>query len=189
MKPTTSNDALIVLKALQKESLSPSKRLSSLEIKTQEDFELAGVLLKQLKGYGKQALEREEQFTTPMKKLLTDMKNLFNPFRDSVALIELDTKDKMLAFVERNKQAQLKLEKQFASGEIKKVSTLVSKQTALEITSTSAQVRKVWTAIEVDARKTPREYLIPDTAAIKAALKDGKTVAGWEWKQIESIAV
>jgi hypothetical protein len=189
MTKTPNADALIVLKALEKESKSPIKQLSDLKITTQQDYELAGELLKGLKQLAANAEAREKVFTVPLAKLIEDVRSLFRPFRSSVTQVEADTKTKMLAFVKEQQAAEQKLLADFQAGKIKKVSTLVTKQKELAVSSSFSQVRKVWTAVEVDARKTPREYLVPDVAAIKAALKEGKQVAGWKFEQVESIAV
>jgi len=179
----------IVVENLKKQAAPNIKKVNTLEIKTNSDFELAGKLVKELKGYAKLALIEEEKFTVPLKKLLADSKSLFKPFRDSVDEIESDIKAKMLAYTSAQSKAKSKLEEKFASGEIKKVSTLVSKTSALDIVSNNSQVRKVWTAIEVDAKLTPREFLVPDLPAIKEALKAGGSVAGWKWEQVETIAI
>jgi Flp pilus assembly protein CpaB len=95
----------------------------------------------------------------------------------------------MLAYLTANKAKEQKLIADFEAGKIKKINTVISKQKTLEVTNGAAQVRKVWTAIPVNEKLTPREFLIPDTSAIKEALKSGKAVAGWKWEQVDSIAV
>ncbi len=184
-----NNDAAIVMAALEKESAPTIKKVSNLVIESNEDFELAGQLMKLLKQKATQAREREESLTNPLKSVLADIRTLFKPFRDNIDILEFDTKRKMLAFSTQQSAQAKKLEADFASGKIKKVSTLLSKQNELEVSSAFSGVRKTWTAVCVDADKTPRAYMVPDEVAIKAALKAGKKVAGWEWKQIESIAI
>jgi len=182
-------DVMIVLKNLEKEVAPHKKKISSLEVHTKEDFELAGKLMKNIKEVAKRAKEREETFTVPLNKLLKDTRDLFRPFRNSIDELEADTKLKMAAFLESQKAKARQLEQDFADGKIKKISTVVSKTNALEVTSQHSQIRKVWTAIEVDASLTPREFMVPDVAKIKEALKEGRKVKGWEWRQVESIAI
>lgn len=186
---TNQNDAMIILKALEKQSKPLTRKISDLTISTQDEYNQASKLLKELKEKGKEAAAREAEFTTPLNKLLKDIKQLFRPFISTIGAIESDTKEKMIAFVERQKKEAARLEQAFEDGKIKKVSTLVAKQAALEINSKYSQVRKVWTAVPVDLSKTPKKYMIPDNVKIREALKNGETVPGWEWKQIEHIAV
>jgi RNAse (barnase) inhibitor barstar len=181
--------AAIVLKAIEDEAKPLLKKLGKVVITDNKDFENASVITKQLKGLMKLADDKEKSLTDPLIQVVKDIRLLFKPFKDEVKLMEEGVKQNMLAFVAKQKQLEAKVESDLASGKIKKVSTAVAKQAALQVSSSSSQVRKVWQAVEVDASKTPREYLIPDEAAIKAALKDGKKVNGWKWEQVESIAI
>ena len=179
-------DASIVMQALEKQATPAIKKVNSLVVNDHESYTQAGELMKGIKEIAKIAKEREDQFTVPLNKLLTDIRSLFKPFRDNVKMVEQDTKDKMLKYLESTKKEVKKLEEKFDSGEIKKVSTLVSKTAALQIGS---NVRKVWEAVPVNVEQTPREYLVPDEAKIKDALKSGKTVKGWKWEQVEHIII
>lgn len=179
-------DAAVIMATLEREAAPSIKRVTALVVSDQGSYKLAGELMKGVKDIAKVAKEREEQFTVPLKKLLADVTTLFKPFRDNVKMVEQDVKGKMLVWIEQSKKETLKLAEKFESGEIKKVSTLVSKRAALSIDS---NVRKTWQAVPVKESLTPREYLVPDIDAIKAALKSGKKVAGWEWRQVESIVI
>ena len=179
-------DASIVMQALEKQAAPALKKVSTLVVNDADSYKLAGELMKSVKDVAKIAKEREDQFTVPLNKLLTDIRSLFKPFRDNVKLVEQDTKEKMLQYIESTKKEVKKLEQQFDNGEIKKVSTLVSKTAALQV---SSNIRRVWEAVPVNVEQTPREYLVPDEAKIKEALKCGRKVKGWEWKQIEHISI
>lgn len=188
-KKDSQISAAIVALTLEKSAKKPMQQVSDLLVKTQDDYKTAGALLKKVKEYGALAKEKEETFTIPLNKMLADIKELFKPFRDSVKKLDSDTKEKMLGFIEANRKKVEVLEAKFDSGEIKKVSTFIEKSAALEVNSTFSQLRKVWTMIEVDSTLTPKAYLCPDLALIKEALKAGKSVAGWKWEQVNSIAV
>lgn len=179
-------DAAVIMATLEREAAPSIKRVTALVVDDQDSYKLAGELMKSIKDIAKIANEREEQFTVPLKKLLTDVTTLFKPFRDNVKLVEQDVKDKMLAHVEQSKKETLKLQESFDNGDIKKVSTLLNKQAAVSVDS---KVRKTWQAVAVNDSLTLRDYLIPDVAKIKGALKNGKKVAGWEWRQVESIVI
>ncbi len=185
-KQTNNVDASIVMKSLEKQAAPQIKQISSLKVTCKDDYNTAAELMKSVKGIAKQAKEKEESLTEPLKQVIKDIQSLFKPFRTQVAELEADTKSKMLAFVESSSKQQAQLSQRFEDGEIKKVSTLVSKTSALTIDS---NVRKTWKAVEIDASKTPREYLVPDETLIREALKAGKVVKGWEWKQVDSISI
>lgn len=198
-KPSAKNpaldqttDALVLISVLKQQSKGAEKQISNLVVKTQTDYENAIVLLKTLKEYDKRAEEKELSLTDPItetlriqKKLRSDISELFAPFRNNITQITEDTKQKLLVYIEANKVQAAKLESDFEAGKIKKVATLVGKTAAL-VTSGN---RKVWSAVCINEQQTPRQYLIPDLVAIKAALKEGKQVTGWKWEQIDQITI
>jgi hypothetical protein len=193
-KETTVNasnaDALIVLKALERDANIPLKKLIAIaRITTSEEFDRAAELLKDAKIYGAFAEAKEKSLTAPLNNVVSDIRAMFKPFREYVKSIEGSTKMLMMDFIEQTKAKEQKLLADFESGKIKNVSTLVTKTKGLEIHSSYAQVRKRWVAVCVDEAKTPRAYMVPDAVAIADALKAGKTVAGWEWKQVDNIAI
>jgi len=179
----------IVVKALEKEAKVVTKKISSLVVDDQDSYNRAGELLKELKAMDKRAIEEEEKITDPMKQALDAAKSHFKPFHDSVKLIETDTKQKMLAYLEDNDRAQEKLLEDFEAGKIKKIGTLTAKQEALHIVNSAAVQRMVRTLDVEDIALIPREYMMPDEAKIKEALKAGKKVKGCVWKQVRQLAV
>jgi len=185
-KQTNNIDASIVMKSLEKQAAPQIKQISSLKVVCKDDYNTAAELMKSVKNIAKQAKEKEESITDPLKQVIKDVQSLFKPFRNQVAELEADTKSKMLAFVSSTTKAIAQVNERFESGEIKKVSTVISKTNALEIDS---NVRKTWKAVPVNPTQTPREYCIPDEVKIREALKAGKSVRGWEWRQVESINI
>jgi len=179
----------IVVKALEKQASPITRKVTSLVINSQESFDQAGEMIKTLKEIDRKAVEEEKKITDPLTQALQAAKTHFKPFHDHVKLIEADTKAKMLTYVKTMEQKQLKALDDFDKGKIKKISTLTSKQEALQVVSSSAQTRQVWSMEVVDASIIPREYLMPDEAKIKEALKAGKKVKGCEWKQVKTIAI
>lgn len=188
-KGSPQTDALVVLKALEAEAKGPLQKVKRLEIRTQADFDLAGELLGKAKMLSARAKEREESLTKPLTGVVKDIQALFRPFRNQVREIEETKKADMLAFLSRNKEKQAKLSEDFEAGKIKKTSTLVTKNLELEVVANTSVIRKVWTAVPVSPELTPREYMVPDEGKIKEALKVGKKVKGWEWKQVDNIAI
>jgi hypothetical protein len=183
----TKIDAAIVLKALEKDAAPLLKKLKGFEIASQDDYAKAVQLTKELKGLAKVAKSKQDEFVVPLNELIKKAKALFKPFTDMVEATELNIKVEMQSYLTTQAEKQKQLEQDVQSGKIKKVSTYVRKVEELEVKNSG--VRKIWQAIEIDASKTPREYMVPDTTAIREALKAGKKVNGWEWKQVDSIAL
>lgn len=180
----------VILKAIEKKAAAPFKKLDSVsKITSQKDYDLVSDNIATLKVLGGEADEQMRTITDPQELALKNTKALFKPFADQVKNQITQGKALMLAFISDQKYKSIKLESDFSSGKIKKATTLMSKQVSLQVSSSSSSVRKVWTAVPIDESLTPREFMIPDETAIRAALKEGKKVKGWEWKQVENIAV
>lgn len=182
-------DASIVLRSLQDAAKSDIRRISTLIIADQDGYNRAGELLKNLKNLADQADAKEKSLTQPLAKVVSGIRDLFRPFKTAISDIEMDTKGKMLTYIQSNKAKQAKLGTAFENGEIKKVRTLLKKSAALEIAPTTSQIRKVWAAICVNEILTPRRFLVPDESAIKIALKNNELVDGWKWERVEQIAI
>lgn len=180
-------DAAIVLKALEKEAAPLFKKLSALQIDSQKDYDTAMQLTKELKQLSKSAIERQDKMVVPLKSVIAEIQSHFKPFTEMVKQTELNIKVGMQTFLQAQAAEQKKLEAAVQTGKIKKISTYTAKAAELEVQNSG--VRKIWQAIEIDASKTPREYMVPDTTAIKEALKAGKKVTGWEWRQVDTIAI
>lgn len=191
-KLSVKNEAVstaVIVANLEKSANPTIKKVTDLKIKTKEDFELAAQLIKKLKDWAKEAKAEEDRMTEGLKQSLSAIKNHFKPFRERVEMVEDATKEAMQSFLDGQKKLSERLDSDFESGKIKKVSTVVTKQNELRVTNGSAQIRKVWQMKIIDVSKIPREYMIPDTDAIKAVLKEGGSVAGCVWKQVDSIAI
>lgn len=189
MKTVKKNDAAlsanIVAAALAKDAAPILKRLAKIKIRSNDDLAIVRAELKALNELEQLAKAKMDSI---LKPITTSLHELFNPFRNNIKAIIEQRKNEMQQYLESSKAKQAQLAESFqnGTGRITKVATLVAANNALEITS---GVRKTWKAVEVDASKTPRQYLVPDVAAIRAALADGKAVAGWEYKQVETITL
>jgi len=187
---TEQVNTAIVLKSLEKQAKPILNKLAKIEaIKTQEQYDAAGKLVKSLKELGKIGDKEMRKITDPLNDALKATRKHFKPFMDTVAEKEKITKDLMLQFVEQQKKLSAKVDEDFEGGKIKKVSTYADKKAAAEIKNSSAQVRKFWTVEITDIGSIPREYLMPDIAAITEAFKSGKKVKGCAYVQKETIAI
>ncbi len=190
MKETISDkvSAVTVLTSLQEEAKPLMKKLGKIEaIETKDQYNQAMAKMKAVKELGKMAKAKELTITDPLNKVIKDVRELFRPFLSAVSNLEGELKTKMLEFQERQELAEKKLEQDFADGKVKSINSY-AKQSA-ELAMNRSGTRKVWKAVATDVSKTPKAYMVPDTAAITAALKEGKKVAGWELVQEKSIAI
>ncbi len=182
--------ALVVAKSLQQQAKPLINKLSHLaSIDTEEQYQLAATKLSELKDIGKLAEVEKEKFTGPLNQLLRVTRSHFKPFFDQLESLEGQVKGCMIAFLNKQDEAKKKLEARFEEGKIAKTSTLLRKTEELTVGSGDATVRKVKVVKVVDASLIPRKYLVPDLAAIKAALIDGETVKGCELVLENNIAI
>lgn len=176
-KTATSKTSIAVVAAsIQKKAQPKSKKVLDIEIKTKDDRALVMATVKEIKEMVKEAQVSEAKILDPLKTAMEETKNLFKPFYDSAKLVEKIGKDKILAFDEKATIAATALTKQLETGKIKKVSTFMNKLQEVEASTEGVRVTKE--IIVEDIAKVPREFLVPDMVAIKAAFKDGKKVAG-----------
>lgn len=190
MKKKSETSVAVVMQALEKEAAPLKKKVSNLVISDRESFEQAGSLLKVLKEKAAMAKEQESKIVDPLKQSIKAAQEHFKPFYKAVEQIEVDTKLKMSAFLEKQKAAQRKLDSALENGEIKKISTYTKKLADVAIQSTeSVSVRKIKKLAILNANLIPREFLVPDEGAIKMALLSGKKVPGCELQTIESLAI
>lgn len=175
----------VVLAALQKKAQPLFKKLPE-RITTKQQYEDAASNMKAIKNLVKEAEKEKKQLIDPLNVVIKRIREHFRPFEDKAAEAEAKLKQQMEGYLLKAEKEMKVIEEKLEKGEIKKVATAVKKQNEIQATS---NIRKVWTAICVDPDKTPREYLVPDEAAIKEALKSGKKVPGWKWEQVKQIVI
>lgn len=182
--------AQTVMAALIKRANPMIKKVSDLQIKDADDYAFAALLISNLKQMAKQAAEEKDTIVAPIKKALAAVDAHFKPFLDQVKAIEVDTKAKMIAFIETRDKKSAQLLEQFEAGKIKNLETLVTKQAELnDLDNSSAQMRKVKDVEVYAPKKIPAKYLTPDLTAIKKDLLAGKQIAGARLIMKTSIAI
>lgn len=179
----------VVVASLEKTAASAFRKVVNLTIKTKEDFETMAETVKALKILAKEAKRQEEEITVPLKEVIKKTQQLFRPFQTKVEVAEINAKNAMQNFLEAQKKSALRLEQKFEQGDIKKLSTLVTKQNELRVDNGTAQVRKVWTLFIDSPSRVPYEFMMPDETKIRNACKEGYVPAGCRWEQVESIAI
>lgn len=169
----------VIVQSLKKEANKILKKLETIAVSSQSDYDKLASYIKELKGYKKIAEEKESKIVSPLKEAIKETQLLFKPFYSDINTKELEAKNVMLDFIDEQEAKKLKLEHALQDGKIKKVSTYMEKATALEVTSGGGVfiASRLETIIE-DVSKIPREYMVPDMSAIKAAFKEGKKIPG-----------
>jgi len=193
MKTKKSNSkvaAQVVVASIEKKAAPLMRKVgNNIVVETQKDYERVAVAVKALKALRRAAEDEQRLITVPLMQAISATKNLFKPFMDRVDSIEEAAKEALLTFQSKQDDRRAQLEKELETGKIKKVATFSRKVEELEITGSAAKTRMVTGLRCVDAKKTPREYLVPDERAILDALKQGEKVAGWELEVKRSIAI
>lgn len=186
----TEINTQIIIKGMEKESAPLFKKLTAVStVNSKADFAMVSANITALKAIGKAAKAKKASIVDPIKQGIKEIDSLFKPFIDRCDEMEANAKRLLLQYQIKLDTESAKLEADFASGKIKKASTVVGKQAELVIEDENVTIRKTWTAIATDASKTPREFMVPNEIAIKEALKAGKKVAGWEWKQVKGVSI
>jgi hypothetical protein len=184
----------VVVKSLEKQAAPLFTKLSRLgKIKTEEEYNKAYELTKELKELSKEADRQLNTITEPNREIkrqadasIKAAGEIFRPFQNRVADIDATIKAMMGEYQKQLDSKKEKLVESFEKGKISKASTFMRKSVELE---NSTGVRKIWQAIEKDINKTPDKYWIVDVDKIKADLKDGIEVPGWAWEQVKTIVI
>ena len=95
----------IVVQSLSKKAEKVFKALSNVKaIRSQEDFDVAGIAVKELKNYAKIAKEEELKITKPLTEALEATRIHFRPFFNRVNEAELAIKELMSTYLLSNKK-------------------------------------------------------------------------------------
>lgn len=180
----------VILATVEKDSAPLIKRLSKATIATNKDYDAVATELKQLKAIRKLAVEKiDALFIDPAKLIIANAKSFLKPFLDKVDALEDEKKTALLGYKQKQDRESMKVMKDLDDGKIKNIGMVITKQAALTVTSGAVKSRKTAQVKCLDAKKTPRLYLVPDERAILADLKLGKKIAGWEIEYVESLAI
>lgn len=179
----------IIVKSLEKRAAVPLKKIQAVKkIKNNDHNVIVADNLKILKELRSEGMRQLHEIVDPINSSVSKIRALFQPFFTMVQETEAEYKEKMYVYIEGKEKKKLELEQSYSKGKIGGLKLEQEKQKN-EVATGASNIRKVWTVVEVDADKTPRKFLIPDEAAIRKALQEGKKVAGWEWRQVNNIAI
>lgn len=193
VKPAaTKLNVQVVIASIEKKAGPILKKLDSIdEIKSQEDFDRAALLVKNLKELDDLAVEEEKKITSPLNQALTAAREHFKPFHVLVKGKDDSIKLMMSVWYEAQKNKLAKLAEDFNGGKIKKIETFARKEKELRVSGSkaTATIRKVWTAEITNEEAIPREFLVPDMKKIEAHLRAGSKVPGVKWYQKEQFSI
>lgn len=171
--------------------LGVQKSANDYEIKTQKDLDHGADILHTIKEIKNVLTTRKEEITRPLMQALASARDLFKPLELGYADAEKVMKAKMLAYQieedERIKKEQERIEKRVEKGTMR-ADTAAGKLESLGEAPTSAkgavgkvQTRTLVKVRIVDETAIPREYLMPNMAAItEAVLRQNAQIPGVE---------
>lgn len=182
----------VVIASLEKQASPAIKKLARVtKVTSKAEFDAVAEQIKLLKEIDKIAIKEENEMTSGIKHSLARIKAHFKPFHDKVSTLETNYKLMMSVWLEKNDKKLAQVTEAFVAGDIKKVSTFAEKTSALQISNegSAGKVKQISKLFINDVSKIPREFMVPDEAAIIAAFKNGENVAGCEYKKVKTIAI
>ncbi len=163
---------------------------TALSIKSDADMPRATELLSQVNQALDQVTDEEDKVVKPLKEALKAEQSRWKPIKSTLETARDAIRSAMSKYQTSvalaRKQEEERLAARVAKGTMK-IETAARKMTeapvpvqAVETASGSIRFRTVQKLVITKPADIPREYLVPDEVAIKAALKAGKKVAGCE---------
>lgn len=152
---------LIVKPEVEKGIKSLTKYADSLDVKTPEQAEEAGIKLYQISEFKKTIEDQRTEITKPMNLALRSANAFFKRFSDPLDTIDKQIRSKVVLFGQSTDQT--------AFGVI--------------------HFRKNQVITIEDEEKIPSKYLSPDMAKIKADLKNGIVIPGIKITEEKSVSL
>jgi molecular chaperone DnaK (HSP70) len=163
---------------------------TALAITSDADMPRATELLSQVNKALDQVTDEEDKVVKPLKEALKAEQGRWKPIKTTLEAARDAIRSAMSKYQTSVTLARAKEEERLAARVEKgtmRLDTAARKMTeapvpvqAVETASGSIRFRTVQKLVITKAADIPREYLVPDEVAIKAALKAGKQVAGCE---------
>ncbi len=170
---------IVTIPAEAKQSvLSAQQQANLLKVTNPDQAQDASDLLRVIKTYHKNLIERKEEMTRPLMKSLASIRDLFKPLESDLTDAEKTTKSKLLAY-------QIEEEERVAK-ETAKIEARVEKGTKKV---GGIQTRTLTKVRVMDETMIPREYMIPNMPKItEAILHQNVDVPGVEKYEEKSLA-
>ena len=174
---------------VQKEVSVIVKQAEALIVSDSESLKEATTMLSKANQIVDKVTEEKEKVTKPLNEALKAERGRWKPieamYEEAIGLIRSKMTKYQTDLITEQRIAEKKITDALASGKIKKVETAIRKLEAVpevnkEVATDAGLVQFVETKkFEVmDISLVPTEYLVPNEAMIRQAMKDGKELKG-----------
>lgn len=155
------------------------EQVKAFTIYDQQGLDIAGSILKDVKGRWKEIEARRKTITQPMQAALKNVQALFKEPLDYYASIESMLKNKILDAQQRARAAQdaalLAVQAAHAAGDRAQVAVAMHQvQQAEAVNPEGVGNRSTWTYAVMDEQQIPREFWIVDHTALAAYVRQTK---------------
>jgi len=158
--------------------VSVAERVSQIEVKSEEDYELSSKILKEIKTQIKALDEKRLEFTRPLNKVVRDINNFFREPLDAYRGAEKAIKSAMVAFRDAQREVQeralARARDAALDGDREKFARQLAAAKDAIPTAEETHTRKRWCFEVVDASVVPREFLVVDEKAIGVVVRRDK---------------
>jgi hypothetical protein len=171
------------IETLKEQEARMLQAVSTIVIKTQDDYDQVTLLGKKVSAYIKSIDDKEKAITKPINDSLKQIRAMFKPFKEVAEAKKDEIKTVMSAYLaeeaKKRQAEEARLVARLERGTIKET-TVVNKLATIEAESTvtSGTTTSVLKVKVLNIKDIPEEYLIVDEAKIKAAYRAGVEVPG-----------
>jgi hypothetical protein len=168
------------------------------EIRDQEDAQTAADIANEIKRRAKALEEEEKSATQPLRSVTDKIRGWFAPARKVAAEAKTQWDTKIL-LAERRRAAEAAAAVAVVQSAVQAGNLALAAQAHAQITPPEPvkglQVRSRWTAAVINQSRLPAEYLMPNMAAINAAMQaavkengEPEPIPGVKFTKVESLA-
>jgi len=171
------------IETLKEQEARMLQAVSTIVIKTQDDYDQVTLLGKKVSAYIKSIDDKEKAITKPINDSLKQIRAMFKPFKEVAEAKKDEIKTVMSAYLaeeaKKRQAEEARLVARLERGTIKET-TVVNKLATIEAESTvtSGTTTSVLKVKVLNIKDIPEEYLIVDETKIKAAYRAGVEVPG-----------
>lgn len=189
-KEKVSTEVILAsVKQRAKAHFNKLKKFTGKKIKTKEEFNIVAENVKALKAIDKEAKAQENGIIDPIEEGIQRIRDLFTPFHTQVKDWDTNAKLMMSIFLEDQKKQLAKVTDKFAKGKVKNVATYTDAVNEFSAPKGAAKIRKLKRVIIEDESKVPHQYCSPDINKIEEAFKNGDSVPGCKYEEVDNIAL
>lgn len=198
VKPNVKTVTTKSLLAIKKEATTLSGTVEDFEVKSVEDVEAATTILSNIAKAQDLIKSEKKRVTEKLKELINIENERWKASEDLLAAASAKLRGQVMDFRLTQQTAAVVAEAKvftaMKSGKIKNETTAMKKIEAINANLIGKSVgsgsfKAVYKLKIVNENLIPRNYLVPNEALIKQALKDGVEVPGCEWVKEETLAI